>query len=104
MGFNALSKSAVMSIAASLLKSFIEVAASKGIKVFIGRSFLKRLLLSGYKKNFGARPLRRAVEKIMLDQLSEKLLTNELTAGNTISFTSDASGRVVLHRSFQDIN
>jgi ATP-dependent Clp protease ATP-binding subunit ClpC len=96
--FKSLSKRTVLSIATYLIASFIEVANSKGIRVIVAKGFLNRLLLSGYKRDYGARPLRRAVEKIMVDHLSEKMLSGDLRTGDCISFASDASGRVILHR------
>jgi ATP-dependent Clp protease ATP-binding subunit ClpC len=38
----------------------------------------------GYDQNYGARPLKRAIQRYIEDPLSEKLLTGDLTRGDEI--------------------
>ncbi len=42
------------------------------------------LAKEGYDKQFGARPLRRAVQRLIEDPLSERLLMGDFKAGDTI--------------------
>ncbi|HLS73482.1 MAG TPA: AAA family ATPase, partial [Actinomycetaceae bacterium] len=53
-----------------------------------------KLLLAerGYDPVLGARPLRRAIQREIEDQLSEKILYGELTAGQTIEVDAEGEG------------
>jgi ATP-dependent Clp protease ATP-binding subunit ClpC len=94
--FKPLSRSSIMYIATRLIVSFVDVARSRGIQICVCRSVLARILFSGYKKHFGARPLRRAVEKLLVDQLAEKVLSGVVVSGSTIVFGCDTFGRVLM--------
>jgi ATP-dependent Clp protease ATP-binding subunit ClpC len=41
----------------------------------------------GYDEKFGARPLRRAIQRYLEDPLSEKILTSEFSPGDVIQVT-----------------
>merc|ERR1712048_468453 len=95
--FSPLSRTSIMLIAGSLITTFINVALSKGFHVFVCRSVLARIVFSGYKKHFGARPLRRSVEKLLVDQLSELLLSGVVENENMVIFSCNAFGRIVFY-------
>jgi ATP-dependent Clp protease ATP-binding subunit ClpC len=42
------------------------------------------LATEGYDKEFGARPLRRSIQRLLEDPLSEELLQGKYKAGSTI--------------------
>ena len=42
------------------------------------------LATEGYNKEFGARPLRRSIQRLLEDPLSEELLRGKYKAGSTI--------------------
>ena len=42
------------------------------------------LATEGYNKEFGARPLRRSIQRLLEDPLSEELLKGKYKAGSTI--------------------
>ncbi len=50
------------------------------------------LVERGFDEKFGARPLRRAIQKYLEDPLSEKILLAEFVAGDEISVDLDAGG------------
>jgi len=50
------------------------------------------LVDEGYDEKFGARPLKRAIQKFLEDPLSEKILTAEFTAGDEIEVDADPDG------------
>ena len=45
---------------------------------------IDRLATDGYDPQFGARPLRRAVQRLIEDPLSEEVLLGRFTPGDTI--------------------
>ena len=50
----------------------------------------RRLAEAGYDPSFGARPLKRAIQRMIQDPLALKLLEGELKEGDTV--TVDAHG------------
>ena len=58
----------------------------------------KRLLgKEGYDPQFGARPLKRAIQELLLDPLAMKVLAGEFKAGDNIS-ASAQGGEIVLRK------
>jgi len=55
--------------------------AGKGIELALSESAVELLIDKGYNLEFGARPLRRALEKCLEDPLSERLLRGDFTSG-----------------------
>ncbi len=56
----------------------------KDLGLVVKSEALDLLIEEGYNPEFGARPLRRAIERMIEDPLSEKLLAGEFTSGNII--------------------
>ena len=53
----------------------------------------KNLLVErGYDREMGARPLRRTIQREVEDKLSDKILTNDLNAGDLIVVSADGEG------------
>ena len=57
---------------------------SKSIQVLLDPSAVEFLIDKGYDPTYGARPMRRAVEKFLEDPLAEELLRGNIKAGNTL--------------------
>ncbi len=58
--------------------------AEKGIRIKLSKSAVDFLADRGFDPNFGARPLRRAVQQYLEDPLAEELLLGTFTSGDTI--------------------
>jgi ATP-dependent Clp protease ATP-binding subunit ClpC len=56
----------------------------KNIKIVLGEDAKEFLLEKGYSMEFGARPLRRAIERYIEDPLSEEILRGRITDGMTV--------------------
>jgi len=57
---------------------------AKGYEIHLTNAAKEYIIEQGYAPEFGARPLRRAIERLVEDPLSEKLLSGTFTAGVTI--------------------
>src|SRR6201990_58901 len=57
---------------------------SKAIKVLLDPTAVEFLIDKGYDPTYGARPMRRAVEKFLEDPLAEELLRGNIKAGDTL--------------------
>lgn len=49
----------------------------------------------GYQKEYGARPLKRVIQREIEDPLAEKLLTGEFVKGQRVVVDCDADGKIV---------
>jgi ATP-dependent Clp protease ATP-binding subunit ClpC len=57
---------------------------AKDIRVHLDRSAVEFLIDKGYDPTYGARPMRRAVEKYLEDPLAEELLRGNIKQGDTL--------------------
>src|SRR6185503_8964536 len=62
--------------------------AKKSIKLTLTEGAREFLLEKGYSTEFGARPLRRAIERYIEDPLSEEMLRGNITEGAVIEVTA----------------
>jgi ATP-dependent Clp protease ATP-binding subunit ClpA len=46
----------------------------------------------GYDPAFGARPVKRAIQRLLRDPLAEKILAGEVVAGDTVRVGAGAAG------------
>jgi len=71
----------IVDIGISKLLSRIQL---QGVKVDLSKTALEFLAEKGFDQNFGARPLRRAIQKFLEDPLSEEILKGNLKEGGKI--------------------
>ncbi|KAJ9671300.1 hypothetical protein PVL29_025135 [Vitis rotundifolia] len=90
--FHPLEKAQMLEILNTMLQEVKERLSSLGIGLEVSVSVIDLLCQQGYDKNYGARPLRRAVTLIIEDPLSEALLTEEYQPGDIAAVDLDASG------------
>jgi ATP-dependent Clp protease ATP-binding subunit ClpC len=60
---------------------------AKNIKLKLSENTIEFLISKGYDSQYGARPMRRVVEKYIEDPLSEKLLEGKVKDGDTAHIT-----------------
>ena len=58
--------------------------AQQQLAIEVDRSARKLLAKEGYDPQFGARPLKRAIQELLLDPLATKLLNGEFKPGDRI--------------------
>ena len=83
--FNSLQENELMQIVDLMLNNTIEALKQKDISFKITDSAKKYILEKGTNIKFGARPLRRSIQKNIDDEISEMILKGELTNGQTIN-------------------
>jgi ATP-dependent Clp protease ATP-binding subunit ClpC len=81
--FRQLTKAEVGEIAEIMLKEVFERIATKGIALEVTERFKTRLIDEGYNPAYGARPLRRAIMRLLEDSLAEKVLSEKIKSGDT---------------------
>jgi ATP-dependent Clp protease ATP-binding subunit ClpC len=95
--FHSLSRADVKSIVDLLLKRVREQLKSKDVEIELTDAAKELLAEKGYDPALGARPLRRTIQRLVEDPLSEKLLWKEFKAGETI-IVEARDGEIVFER------
>jgi len=72
--------------------------AEHGLKVKLTAKAKEWLANAGYDPSFGARPLRRVLQKHVESPLSVKLLSGEYADSDTIGVDVDANDKVVFQK------
>ena len=87
--FDSLDQEAIFSIIDIELKGFLSRIKGLGYELTISDEAKKFIASKGYDKNFGARPLQRAIQKYLEDDLAELLLNlqSKGSATGTIAAT-----------------
>jgi ATP-dependent Clp protease ATP-binding subunit ClpC len=92
--FRQLNKEEVKQIADIMLKEVSGRLAEKGIVLETTERFKERLIQEGYNPSYGARPLRRAIMRLLEDSLAEELLSSRIKEGDTAIVDVDENGAV----------
>jgi ATP-dependent Clp protease ATP-binding subunit ClpC len=82
--FQSLSRENVKSIVDLMMRRVSDQLKSKDIDIELTDAAKELLAEKGYDPTLGARPLRRTIQRLVEDPLSEKLLWKEYAAGQTI--------------------
>ena len=90
--FRPLDKTQIRKIVDLMLVSVTTQIAEKGITLEITEAAKDLLGNKGYDEIFGARPLRRTIQSLIEDRLSEDLLRAEFQDGDTVVIDTSESG------------
>src|SRR5438105_5139721 len=82
--FHSLSRGDVKSIVDLLIRRVREQLKAKDVEIELTDQAKELLAEKGYDPSLGARPLRRTIQRLVEDPLSEKLLWKEFKAGETV--------------------
>ena len=85
--FHTLEKEALNVIVDLESAKLVERLQEKGITLKLDKKARALLMDKGYDPNYGARPMRRAVEKFLEDPLAEALLRADIKEGDTVKVT-----------------
>ena len=83
--FDSLTKEQLLEIVDLLLKSTSESLANKDITLSVSKSAKQFILDKGTDLKYGARPLRRAIQKYIEDEISEMILRGEVLPLQTLT-------------------
>jgi len=90
--FNTLSKEHLSVIIDLQLGRVEKLLAGRGLKLVVNPGAKEVIMAEGYDAAYGARPLRRAIQRLVQDPLSLRLLAGEFLAGETIVVDRDSEG------------
>jgi ATP-dependent Clp protease ATP-binding subunit ClpC len=96
--FHELSHAEIKQIVDLLMRRVKDQLAEQEIDIILSDDAKEVLLKEGYDPIYGARPLRRAIQKLIEDPLSEKVLVKEYMPGSTILIAADNEGRITFEK------
>jgi ATP-dependent Clp protease ATP-binding subunit ClpC len=92
--FRQLTKPEVKEIADLMLNEFFKRMLEKDIVLTVTERFKDLLVQEGYNPSYGARPLRRAIMRLLEDSLAEEILTGKVREGASVQVDVDDDGKV----------
>ncbi len=100
--FRQLTKNEVKEIAEIMLQEVFARLEDKGIKLNVTDAFKERLVEEGYNPSYGARPLRRAVMRLLEDSLAEEVLSGRIKDGDNALVDIDDNKKVTINISSEE--
>ena len=97
--FRQLNREEVKEIAEIMLREVFNRIGEKGITLSVSNAFKERLVEEGYNPAYGARPLRRAVMRLLEDSLAEEVLSGRIKDGDSAEVDVEDGKVVVKHLS-----
>jgi len=97
--FRQLDRDSVMKILEIEVAKVSRRLASKKIALRLNDEVRELLVDKGYDKQYGARPLRRAIERNLEDPLAEEILKGNISEGDVVEANLDDDGKIVFQQS-----
>ena len=92
--FNALKPTDILKIIDIQLVQMEEKLKEKGMKIKIQPAIRDYLAKNGFDPDYGARPIKRLIQKVIIDALADKIIHGKIKNGQTIKIALDKSNRV----------
>jgi ATP-dependent Clp protease ATP-binding subunit ClpC len=94
--FHPLAKPELIRIVDLEITKVVDRVKAKEISIVLDETAKALLAEKGYEPDYGARPMRRAVERYLEDPMAEELLRGNIKAGDTVN-VSAVDGKMVFH-------
>lgn len=91
--FRQLNQDEVNQVADLMLDQVNKRLADRQMTVSLSDAFRQKLAEAGYDQRYGARPMRRAIARLVEDTLAEAILAGDIEAGHTILLDLDEQGK-----------
>ena len=82
--FHALEPADIHQIAGLMLSGVAKRLAARGMTLHYNDDVVSLLATEGYDANYGARPLRRTIQRTVEDALSEEIIAGKIALGNSV--------------------
>ncbi len=93
--FHALTFNEILQIVELMVGRVAQQARAQGIELEVTQEVREMLAREGFDPQFGARPLRRAVQRLIEDPLAEEILLGRFSEGDTVVAALDEDGTLV---------
>ncbi len=96
--FSHLSKEEIREIVDLMMKDLFKRLSERELSIEVTDEVKDYLAKDGYNEAYGARPLRRLIQKKIEDQLAEEILTNAYQPGDVILLKLEGDDKLVFER------
>jgi ATP-dependent Clp protease ATP-binding subunit ClpB len=90
--FNALTKEHLGQIVEIQLRNVSRMLKDRKIMLEVTPAAKERLIEEGYEPQYGARPMKRAIQRLIQDPLALRLINGEFTEGDTVVIDAEPAG------------
>ena len=94
--FEPLSKETILQVIELELVAFHERVEKLGFLLTVSEEAKKFIATEGYDAQYGARPLKRSIQKYLEDELAELILSGVLQSGDRITIDYDTTAKTIL--------
>lgn len=96
--FSSLTDQELIQIVDIMLHDMAKRLKDNELKLEVTEQAKQELLKAGSDHDYGARPLRRAIQKMVEDEIAERMLRQEVKAGDTILVDADDNHQLVFNK------
>ncbi len=96
--FHALEPDDICQIAGLMLGSVSKRLAQRGMQLEYADDVIARLAEDGYDANYGARPLRRAIQRSVEDALSEEIIAGKIALGDRVRLYVNEENKICFEK------
>ncbi|GLI63797.1 hypothetical protein VaNZ11_006882 [Volvox africanus] len=94
--FQRLRRSDVATIAGLLMEETVSRASERGLQVEIAPALMEHIIAEGYSEEYGARPLRQAIVRLVDDPLSDAVLHRKFPVDTRLVLSLNSDGVVTV--------
>lgn len=94
--FHSLSPEHIRKIVEIQFQEFEERLRKRGIRMKVSPKMKEHIIENGFDPDYGARPVKRLIQKLIVDPLADKMIRGEVNDGKTITVSLQKSGRVAI--------
>ncbi len=92
--FEELEPEEIKLIANIILKDVAIKISKFGLKLELSKDAMDWIVNRGYDRDYGARPLKRVIQRYIEDQLSKQIISGEISEGDFVYITMGANGEL----------
>ena len=96
--FHALEPADIEQIAELMLRNVAKRLTERSMKLEYDHEVVKLLAREGYDANYGARPLRRTIQRSVEDALSEEIIAGKIALGDAVSLYVSEEGKIAFRK------
>ncbi|MBX5465338.1 MAG: ATP-dependent Clp protease ATP-binding subunit [Clostridia bacterium] len=102
--FHPLNRENIRQIVDLMLKQVEGRLKQLGLTLEVSERAKEILVDEGYNPEFGARPLRRAITRLVEDPLSEEIIAGKFASGDEVLVDADGDGKLVFERKREPVS
>lgn len=100
--FDQLNKEAIFNIIDLELEGLFKRIKEIGFNVTLSEPAKEFIANKGYDIQFGARPLKRAIQKYIEDELAEKIISSDMKEGDSVLVDFDEENQKIIMKQVKE--